>query len=528
MKLRVIAPKDVPGPSLDGKLPLPLSTSMETMAAVEGSLRPGEPVGGEPNDRDAPPSNRRGFASASAERSSLAKRKLSNRLAGLPEAVKDAVDALRTRPLTPAELGALERSLGGLRMGDRKRAIEGAHHLLGGLRGWRECHRRPTAQRVFALFTAASFSARFEERLSRLSPAHQVETRLFVRDLNEAIGAKLVTEAEAAIVAEHVIELGERGRNASNTGNLRDLFVHTLRETRDPVRAFAQVLADSVKVVPMPDDAQLEPPLRVIYGSRTGPIERISDLPVPAFVKMLVAHTAVAYSDPRMAEAMRAMIRATHQDASPPEVERRLGEAALQSQHLPSSSFVMSFGSGMKLDVLAMKGVSLPPEDRALFAALFEVAAEFDPTWLKAFKRGEAPRGHRFEQWQARYRAAVDGLPGEVGDALRYQLATDTLTNFCEGTMSSGKWFDAVVRFEGARTRAEAIAGVARIVRQYQAEWTILHGRPLEEMNATVGPVLARYGIGFDEQGLAELRTDSPELRRAIDTQIERAFAALR
>ena len=107
---------------------------------------------------------------------------------------------------------------------------------------------------------------RYAERLSALSAEHQRGIRRFRKRLEDFIEQAMLTSAQALVVTEHLLRLGERGRNPANTGNIEDLFCYTLEDTGDPIRAFAQALADSVKVVPMDPDARLFP-----EPSRWGP-----------------------------------------------------------------------------------------------------------------------------------------------------------------------------------------------------------------------------------------------------------------
>ena len=88
--------------------------------------------------------------------------------------------------------------------------------------------------------------SRLKARLEALSEEHQRGTLRFYRRVEEFTQAGLLTKDQAAIVTEHLFRLGERGRNPANTGNIEDLFCHTLSDTKDPIRAYAQALADSV------------------------------------------------------------------------------------------------------------------------------------------------------------------------------------------------------------------------------------------------------------------------------------------
>src|SRR5438105_2940556 len=116
---------------------------------------------------------------------------------------------------------------------------------------------------------------KFHERLRALPDEHQRGILRFQRRLIEFQKSRLLSEPQCRIVEEYLLRLGERGRNPSNTGNIEDLFCYTLDDTRDPIRSFAQALADSVKIVPMDPDAPLYPRVRSLDGKRT--FERVAD-----------------------------------------------------------------------------------------------------------------------------------------------------------------------------------------------------------------------------------------------------------
>src|SRR5215470_17205054 len=129
----------------------------------------------------------------------------------------------------------------------------------------------------------------FQQRLGALAEEHQKGIIRFQRRLVEFESRSLLTSLQRSIVEEHLLRLGERNRNPANTGNIEDLFCYTLADTRDPIRAFAQALADSEKVVPMDDDALLYPLIRSIDGKTTyrkvGDFRHMNDGD-----KMLVTH----------------------------------------------------------------------------------------------------------------------------------------------------------------------------------------------------------------------------------------------
>ena len=108
-----------------------------------------------------------------------------------------------------------------------------------------------------------------EARLRKLSKDHQRGIRRFSDRLVNFEKDGLLTTKHVSIVLEHLLRLGERGRNPANTGNIEDLFCHTLKDTGDPIRAFAQALADSVKVVPMDEKATLRPPMKAVWMDGT-------------------------------------------------------------------------------------------------------------------------------------------------------------------------------------------------------------------------------------------------------------------
>src|SRR5262249_41175899 len=130
----------------------------------------------------------------------------------------------------------------------------------------------------------------FQQRLKALSDEHQKGITRFQRRLVDFEQRNLLSALQRSIVEEHLLRLRERNPNPANTGNIEDLFCYTLADTRDPIRAFAQALADSEKVVPMDDSAPLYPLIRSIDGETTynkvGDFGHLNDGD-----KMLVTHT---------------------------------------------------------------------------------------------------------------------------------------------------------------------------------------------------------------------------------------------
>lgn len=362
---------------------------------------------------------------------------------------------------------------------------------------------------------------RIVPQAQRVAEAHHQAEEHFLDAIKHAVERGWIAAAAAEIVKAHVLRLGERGMNPANTGNLEDLFLHTLADTQDPLRAFAQVLADSMKVVPPPEDAALNPPLvRLADGAI---FRKVRELPFDPLTRMLVSHTALPYADEEMRGAAEAMVRACAPGASAEEHDRELHRMILQSQHLPSSAYVLARAHGYAFDLreLARRAGHSDVEVTNI-QAFFDIAAEFQPPWLAIFRSGTAPDDPNYLAWRDRYRAARALLPA----ALRYQLDTDTLTNFGPATMASGKWVDAVVSAKEVRTIDDVPAALAKIVSGYQMEWRELHGRDISEFNLQAGPHLERFGIKFHESGAPVLITDRPTAWNELVVQYARAKTA--
>ncbi len=341
--------------------------------------------------------------------------------------------------------------------------------------------------------------AAISARILALKPEHQESAKRFAAELEAVVNEGLLNQKQADIVLNHVLRLGERGRNAANTGNVQDLFFYTLRDTKDPLRALAQLLADSIKIVPMPEEAELIPPVRdAREGEDNGKIyHHISELPLNPGQKMLTMHTNIAYSDSEQAETARAMIKATFPRCRQVKKEMLFWRMVAQSQHMPSSSFVLAAARGLVFEtaeIFTKAGYS--EAEVAAAGKFFAVASRFNPAWLGPFINALPRTDAAYLAWLKEYQAARKGLPLE----LKYQLMTDTLTNFCAGTMASGKWVDSVVAFSGVKTLEELPAAIAKVVNQYMAEFIDLQGEPAEHFIATVKPLLVDYGIVFDKK----------------------------
>jgi hypothetical protein len=361
---------------------------------------------------------------------------------------------------------------------------------------------------------------RFSQRLSALSEEHQRGILRFQRRLFEFEKSGLLTAVQREIVEEHLLRLGERGRNPSNTGNIEDLFCYTLADTRDPIRAFAQALADSVKVVPMDDRAALYPVIKTIDTNKA--FKSVGDFrELNSGDKMLVTHTMVAYGDPEHCDLARELIKATKRNLDGAGLDRELAKMAVQSQHHPSSTFVLARARGLTIDVGDMYLAAGYPEKTIRESQRFyDICAEYQPEWTTNFLAGDIPAGDRWEDWRARYIAARHHLPGE----LVYQLASDTLTNFLGGTLESGKWTDASVMFGGVTDARDIPPAIARIVNQYIAEHIALHDGAAGDLTDACSATLRPWGIGF-ENNRAVVFPEGPEKTDALRVQFEAAWA---
>lgn len=357
-----------------------------------------------------------------------------------------------------------------------------------------------------------------EERLAALSPAHRDGVLRFRERLQAFEARGLMSRAQVEVIEEHLLRLGERGRNPANTGNLEDLFAYTLEDTKDVIRAYAQALADSVKIVPMEESARLEPPLRSMETGEE--FHEVGDLArYNPGDKMLIAHTMVAYGDPEMLDSARALVRETIPGADAQVVEREVAKMAVQSQHGPSSTFILARMHGLTLVLRSL--YERAGYDQAQIAnaqRFYDVCASFAPEWAPPFLDGVIPDSQAFKHWRKNYLESRAKLPEE----LIYQLSSDTLTNFLAGTLESGKWTDASVYF-GQVDSPEAIPpALARIVNQYIAEHIALHDRPAAELVNAVASTLEPWGVGF-ESGRAVPIVGSPQKSPLIREQFEAA-----
>ncbi len=358
------------------------------------------------------------------------------------------------------------------------------------------------------------------ERLAQLSEAHQRTLTRFLRRLADFESAGDLNATQLAILEHFVIRLGERERNPANTGNLEDLFCYTLEDTGDAIRAFAQLMADSVKVVPMPDDAELVPNLRVLGNGHI--YKTVGDLiEHNPGERMLISHTMVAYGDDEMRESAHDFIRAAKPSIDEEGVGREYARMAAQSQHGPSSTFVLARMRGLTLDLADVyRDAGYGDAQAGAAQQFYDVCAEFDPEWVKPFLSGFVPTGTVWSSWRRRYLEARQRLPEE----LIYQLSSDTLTNFLDGTMESGKWTDASIFFGGVSDPKEVPSALSQIVNQYLAEHIALHDRPAEELMDAVAEPLAPWGVGF-ERGRAICLPGEAEKKDEIDAQFAAAWA---
>lgn len=357
-------------------------------------------------------------------------------------------------------------------------------------------------------------------RLAALSQEHQRGIMRFKGRLAEFTAGGLVTSRQAGIVEEHLLRLGERGRNPANTGNIEDLFCHTLTDTRDPIRAYAQALADSVKVVPLESDALLWPAARTVDGKKH--FLRVSDFgAMDPGDKMLVTHTMIAYGDEEMRASAAEFARATRPNVDEGAVRREVARMAVQSQHHPSSTFVLARAAGLTIEIDELYREAGYETEQIIGAQRFySVCAEYQPHWANDFMKGDIPLTQDWLAWRKEYLAARQHLPAE----LVYQLASDTLTNFHEATLESGKWTDATVMFGGVTSVEDLPRAIARIVNQYIAEHVALHDRPAQELTVACAAQLRPWGIGFESDRAVAL-PEPPEKAAALKVQFEAAWA---
>lgn len=359
-----------------------------------------------------------------------------------------------------------------------------------------------------------------EARIQALDPVHQLAIKRFEQKLLAAVQHKQLNQAQHDIVHEHIIRLGERGRNAANTGNLQDLFCYTLEDTKSPIRAYAQVLADSIKVVPLDDQAKLFPKIRSVDSDEVYATAADLKKLCPAD-KMLVAHTMVAYGDPEMTASAKAFIQATRPGLTESEVEQEFAKMVVQSQHGPSSAFVLARARNYAI-VLEELYERAGYDENTISEAnkFYTVCAQFNPEWVMPFLGGLIPESDEFADWRYEYLNRRQNLPSE----LIYQLSSDTLTNFLDGTMQSGKWTDASIMFGGVKSADEIPAALAKIVNQYIAEHVALHDRPAEELLEAVEKPLRPWGVEFSAGRAVAMSSSAVANRAELQNQFDIAW----
>ncbi|MDP6927503.1 MAG: hypothetical protein QGG84_10500, partial [Rhodospirillales bacterium] len=104
----------------------------------------------------------------------------------------------------------------------------------------------------------------------------------------------------------------------------------------------------------------------------------------------------------------------------------------------------------------------------------------------------------------------------------------DTLTNFLDGTMESGKWTDASIMFGGVTSAQEIPTALARIVNQYIAEHVALHDRPAEELVDAVAEPLKPWGVTFSSGRAVAMESGAIEKSEALEAQFNAAWALRR
>jgi len=358
---------------------------------------------------------------------------------------------------------------------------------------------------------------------------HVYAYRRFAKAIRRFLSSKVLSDKQAEIVLDHVELLAKRDYNAANTGNLEDLFTYTLQDTKDPVRAFAQMLADSTKIVPMPAQAKLLPPVkdkRPKSVTRNKTLRRVEQLELAGPQAMLVTHTNVAYSDPEFAEEARAMLKATYPRSRASTLERRFQRMVMQSQHMPSSSFVLAAATGLVFQTKKLfTDAGCTKKQIAAAHGFFSTAAEFNPKWLGLFMSAGPRDDPSYLAWLDRYHQHRAGLP----DDLKYQLYTDTLTNFLPGTMHSGKWVDAVVQFSNVRKLDGVPPALAKVVNQYLAEFVDLHRGSPKLFVRVVKKSLAKFGVVFRDGRFCDDEVPEHEVelvRHQFDTAWDRRIAS--
>ncbi|MEO1336104.1 MAG: hypothetical protein AAFV29_10695, partial [Myxococcota bacterium] len=139
------------------------------------------------------------------------------------------------------------------------------------------------------------------------------------------------------------------------------------------------------------------------------------------------------------------------------------------------------------------------------------------------FVNGKIPFDAAWSQWRERYLTTRAKLPPE----LIYQLASDTLTNFLDGTLESGKWTDASVTFGGVRRVEDLPGAIARIVNQYIAEHIALHDRPASDLTVACADPLRPWGIEFHNDR-AVVTSERPEKVDLLQQQFNAAMNRVR
>lgn len=326
-----------------------------------------------------------------------------------------------------------------------------------------------------------------------------------------------LNELQADLVMKFILHLGEGGYSPSNTGNLEDLFFYTLLDTNNHNQAFAQLIADSDKRVHVNHDRKFAFPLAADYGVRKNSMsemEGFSDLD-----KMLVAHTLVAFGSQYRKRFVMEFAQTTGDGSA-----TFLLRSALQAQHMPSSTFIMSRMQGhypWVTDAYLEAGYSEWIAKRT--QDFYMHAAEFDPEWEESFAKGEAPHCVEYGLWQKHFLDFRKQLTPE----LQYQLRTDKTTNFLTGTMSSGKWMNILVAQGDVESPQDFPLALSNLLNRYSNEFVKLEDRPISEIiDLWEANGIKDFGIYFDRDELAVPASPTPEKADLMISQFESAKTA--
>jgi hypothetical protein len=315
----------------------------------------------------------------------------------------------------------------------------------------------------------------------------------------EAATCTKLTPAQSAVFVQSALLLPHFGCDPMNTGNLQDLVMLTLNsEVGTPkervLQAFVELWADAFKTLPIPDDAQLSPPLVCIRNNGAEPETLLTFGALKQATglndadAMVVAHPSLAFGHQAVRDLATTLIRSTMPEV---EIDEWMRWMLVLTQHGPSSSYVRDRSkspSGVE------PAWTLEPD----FAGLLQEPSSFAPSaegiirFYSSFAIGalsDADSGA----------SPLQTLFRRLPPALQESMRRDLISSFQPATLQSGKWVAIKALFDQCTRPTEVLKGIAEVANQYCVDWTLLGGTSEEFRQRVREPLLDYLGIAYDE-----------------------------